>query len=90
MVKVIYAGSPMMRKPLSEARAGDIVRLDVPDGVAADVLRELWAMRLLPGEVVTVVAVLGRSGPILVQGAGGVFALGRRLAARLRAEALLA
>jgi Fe2+ transport system protein FeoA len=88
MVEVNYVGGPVMPKPLSEARTGDTVRLDTPDGVTADVLRELWAMRLLPGEVVTVVAVLGRSGPVLVQGAGGVFALGRRLAARLRAEAL--
>jgi Fe2+ transport system protein FeoA len=75
---------------LSHARAGHRVRLGVPRGVDRDVLRELWAMRLLPGEIVTVVAVLGRSGPVLVQGAGGIFALGRRLAEQLPAEALAA
>ena len=48
-------------------------------------LAELAAMRLLPGEAVTVLAVVGRSGPLVVQGAGGVFALGRRLAERLSA-----
>ncbi|MDR7420110.1 MAG: FeoA family protein [Armatimonadota bacterium] len=75
-------------RTLSSARAGCRVRLGVPQGVDHDVLRELWAMRLLPGETVTVVAVLGRSGPVLVQGAGGIFALGRRLAERLPAETL--
>jgi Fe2+ transport system protein FeoA len=43
-------------------------------------------MRLLPGETVTVIAVIGSGGPILIHGAGGVFALGRRLAGHLHAE----
>jgi Fe2+ transport system protein FeoA len=72
--------------PLSAIRPGQIVRLGPPETVDPDVLRELWAMRLLPGETVTVLSVIGRGGPVLVQGAGGVFALGRRLAGRLRAE----
>jgi len=46
-------------------------------------------MRLLPGEVVTVLAEVGGDGPLLVQGAGGVFALGRSLAAHLAVESLV-
>lgn len=46
-------------------------------------------MRLLPGEVVTVVAAVGGGGPILVQGTGGIFALGRSLAGRLAVESLM-
>lgn len=75
-------------QPLATVRPGETARLGPPEGVDADVLRELWAMRILPGEVVTVVAAIGRNGPVLVQGAGGVFALGRRLASQLKAEAL--
>jgi Fe2+ transport system protein FeoA len=73
-------------RPLSAVQQGEIVRLGLPDGVDPDLQRELWAMGLLPGQTVTVVEVVGRHGPVLVQGTGGVFALGRRLASRLRAE----
>jgi Fe2+ transport system protein FeoA len=75
-------------QPLSGVRPGCRARLGVPVGVDHDVLRELWAMRLLPGEIITIVTVLGRGGPVLVQGAGGIFALGRRLAEHLPAEIL--
>ncbi|MDR7544369.1 MAG: FeoA family protein [Armatimonadota bacterium] len=77
-------------QPLSTIRAGRRVRLGAPEAVDPDVLRDLWAMRLLPGETVTVVAVVGRGGPVIVQGAGGVFAIGRRLAGHLPAEVLAA
>jgi Fe2+ transport system protein FeoA len=75
-------------RSLASAGAGHRVRLGVPVGVHRDVLHELWAMRLLPGETVAVVAALGHGGPVLVQGAGGIFALGRRLAEQLPAEVL--
>lgn len=77
-------------QPLSTIGPGRRARLGAPDAVEPDVLRDLWAMRLLPGETVTVVTVVGRGGPVIVQGAGGVFAIGRRLASRLPAEVLAA
>jgi Fe2+ transport system protein FeoA len=49
-------------------------------------MREMAAVRLLPGETVTVVAVTGAGGPVIVQGAGGIFAVGRGLAGALPAE----
>jgi len=44
---------------------------------------ELAALRLLPGEPVEVIEVMPLGGPVLVQTAGGVYALGRRLAGRI-------
>jgi len=44
---------------------------------------ELAALRLLPGERVEVVEVIPFGGPLLVQTAGGVYALSRRLAGRI-------
>lgn len=76
--------------PLATVRPGETARLGPPEGVDPDLLRELWAMRILPGEPITVVAVIGRGGPVLVQSAGGVYALGRRLAGQLQAEVLTA
>lgn len=74
---------------LSEVRPGQTARLGPHAAIEPAVMGELAAMRLLPGEAVTVLAVVGRSGPVVVQGAGGVFALGRRLAERLTAEVVL-
>jgi len=44
---------------------------------------ELAALRLLPGEPVEVVEAVPFGGPLLVRTAGGVYALGRRLAGRI-------
>lgn len=74
---------------LSEVRPGQTARLGPHPALEPEVLGQLAAMRLLPGEAITVLEVVGRSGPVVVQGAGGVFALGRRLAARLVAEVIL-
>lgn len=74
---------------LSEIRPGQTARLGPHPVLEPEVLGELAAMRLLPGEAVTVLEVVGRSGPVVVRCAGGEFALGRRLAARLRAEVVL-
>jgi Fe2+ transport system protein FeoA len=49
----------------------------------AALVAELAALRLLPGEPVDVVEVIPFGGPLLVQTAGGVYALGRRLAGRI-------
>jgi len=57
-----------------------IARIPLDDpGTAA----ELAALRILPGEPVEVVEVIPLHGPLLVQTAGGVYALGRRLAGRI-------
>ena len=57
-----------------------IARIPLDDpGTAA----ELAALRILPGEPVEVVEVITLHGPLLVQTAGGVYALGRRLAGRI-------
>lgn len=68
---------------IAELKPGDAVRIGLTATADTSLLRELLAMRLLPGETVTVVAVAGRRGPVVVEGAGGVFALGGRLAVRL-------
>ncbi len=78
----------MAMQPLSTVRLGKPARLGPLSGLDPDLARELAALRLLPGEALTVVAMVGGAGPVLVQGAGGVFALGRRLADSLMAEAL--
>ncbi|MDR7486169.1 MAG: FeoA family protein [Armatimonadota bacterium] len=75
-------------EPLSTLKPGTTARLGPPSGLDPEVVGELAALRILPGEVVTILEAVGRGGPLLVQGAGGVFALGRRLAARLSAEIL--
>ncbi len=78
----------MTARTLSEMRPGETARLGQMPAVEVGLAQELAAVRLLPGEVVTVLAEVGAGGPLLVQGAGGVFALGRRLAARLSVEGL--
>ncbi len=75
-------------RPLSALQPGETARLGQIPAMEVGLARELAAMRLLPGEVVTVLATVGGGGPLLVQGAGGVFALGRSLAARLAVESL--
>lgn len=70
-------------RPLASLAAGSCgtiahIPLDDP-GMAA----ELAALRLLPGEPVEVIEVVPLGGPVVVQTAGGVYALGRRLAARI-------
>ncbi|MDQ7850584.1 MAG: FeoA domain-containing protein [Armatimonadota bacterium] len=65
---------------LGAGSCGTIVRIPLDDpGMAA----ELAALRLLPGEPVGVIEVVPLGGPVVVQTAGGVYALGRRLAARI-------
>jgi len=76
----------MAAQPLSALRPGETARLGSLSALDPDLARELAALRLLPGEVLTVVAAVGSGGPVLVQGSGGVFALGRRLADSLTAE----
>ncbi len=70
-------------RPLAGLPAGSrgtIVRIPLDDpGTAA----ELAALRLLPGEPVEVIDVVPLGGPVLVQAAGGAYALGRRLAGRI-------
>lgn len=73
-------------RSLATLRPGETARLGQIQAVEAGLARELAAIRLLPGEVVTVLAEVGGRGPILVQGAGGVFALGRDLATLLVVE----
>ncbi|MDI6773284.1 MAG: FeoA family protein [bacterium] len=78
-----------MMRPLSTLHPGETARLGQIPAMDIGLARELAAMRLLPGEVVTVLASVGCGGPLLVQGTGGVFALGRSLAARLAVESLV-
>ncbi len=78
----------MAAQPLSTLKPGETARLGAMSALEPDLARELAALRLLPGEVLTVVSTVGEAGPVLVQGAGGVFALGRRLADMLMAEVL--
>jgi len=49
-----------------------------------DLRNDLAALRLLPGEPIEVVQVLPLGGPLLVSTAGGLYALGRALADRVR------
>lgn len=44
---------------------------------------ELAALRILPGEEIEVVQSLPLGGPLLIRGAGGLYALGRTLADQL-------
>lgn len=78
----------MAAQPLSTLKPGQTARLGALSALEPDLARELAVLRLLPGEALTVVAIVGRAGPVLVQGAGGTFALGRRLADGLMAEVL--
>jgi Fe2+ transport system protein FeoA len=48
-----------------------------PDTATAD---ELAALRVLPGEEIEVVQVIALGGPVLIRGAGGLYAIGRGLA----------
>lgn len=52
-----------------------------------DLRRDLAALRLLPGEAIEVVQALPLGGPVLVRTSGGLYALGRRLADRVRIRA---
>ncbi len=54
------------------------IPLDDPETAA-----ELAALRILPDEPVEVVEIIPFGGPLLIQTAGGVYALGRRLAGRI-------
>lgn len=45
---------------------------------------ELAALRMLPGQAVEVVQVLPMGGPLLVAAGGGLYALGRAVADRVR------
>lgn len=76
-------------RPLSALRPGETARLGQIPAMDIGLAHELAAMRLLPGEVVTVLAAVGGGGPLLVQGAGGIYALGRSLATRLAVESLV-
>ena len=76
----------MAEQPLSALRLGETARLGSLSALDPDLARELAALRLLPGEILTVVTAVGRGGPVLVQGSGGIFALGRRLADSLMTE----
>lgn len=90
MVKVNnHRDPPVSMQPLSSLKPGDAARLGAFPALELDLARELSALRLMPGEAVTVLALVGGGGPVLIQGAGGVFALGRRLAGRLMAEPLV-
>jgi Fe2+ transport system protein FeoA len=78
----------MAAQYISEFRPGQAIRLGAFSGLEPGLVQELAALRMLPGEALTVVAAIGRTGPVMVQGPGGTFALGRRLADVLVAEAL--
>lgn len=54
-----------------------------PDAAVAD---ELAALRVLPGEEIEVVQSLPFGGPLLIRGAGGVYAIGRGLAGQVEVE----
>ncbi len=71
-----------VRATLSALRPGDrAVIVSLPeDRALAD---ELATLRVLPGEEIQVVQVLPRGGPLLIRSAGGLYALGRRLADQL-------
>lgn len=74
-----------MRAALSTLRPGMraiIVTLPVDPAVAD----ELAALRVLPGEEIEVVQTLPFGGPLLIRSAGGLYALGRRLAEQLGVE----
>lgn len=76
----------MAYRPLSDFGPGDVIRLLPPADVDASCLHELAALRLLPGEVVTVVQAGRRGAPILVQSGAGLYAVGGRLAGTLTGE----
>ncbi len=78
-----FADPPRGARTLADLRKGargfiEQVPVD-DDGLAA----ELAALRLLPGEEVEVVQVVPFGGPLLVQTAGGLYAVGRGLARRI-------
>jgi Fe2+ transport system protein FeoA len=68
-----------VRVPLSRLRAGTraVVAALPLDAATAD---ELAALRVLPGEEIEVVQVIALGGPVLIRGAGGLYAIGRGLA----------
>ncbi|MDQ7843844.1 MAG: FeoA family protein [Armatimonadota bacterium] len=49
-----------------------------------DLRDELAALRMLPGQAVEVVQTLPMGGPLLVSAGGGLYALGRTVAERVR------
>ena len=74
-----------MRVPLSTLHPGmRAVIAALP--ADQDVADELASLRILPGEEVEVVQRLPFGGPLLVRGAGGLYALGRGLADQLGVE----
>ena len=74
-----------IRRPASLAELpagarGTIVAVPVEDAALAG---ELASLRILPGEPVEVMEAMPFGGPLLVRTAGGMYALGRRLAGRI-------
>lgn len=74
-----------MRVALSAMGAGTkaIVAGLPTDPVVAD---ELASLRVLPGEEIEVVQILPFGGPLLIRGAGGLYAVGRRLADQVKVK----
>lgn len=74
-----------VRVPLSSLRPGArTVVLALPaDAATAD---ELAVLRILPGEEIEVIQVIALGGPVLIRGAGGLYAIGRGLADLLPVE----
>lgn len=74
-----------MRAALGSLRPGTRATIaSLPDDPA--VADELAALRVLPGEEVEVVQTLPFGGPLLIRTAGGLYAVGRRLADQLGVE----
>lgn len=74
-----------MRAALSSLEPGTkaVVAVLPPDAAVAD---ELAALRVLPGEEIEVIQRLPFGGPLLIRGAGGLYAIGRRLAGQVGVE----
>ncbi|HEY6103615.1 MAG TPA: FeoA family protein [bacterium] len=74
-----------MRAALSSLEPGTraVVATLPPDAAVAD---ELAALRVLPGEEIEVVQSLPFGGPLLIRGAGGLYAIGRGLAGQVGVE----
>ncbi len=59
---------------------GTIAEVPLDDAALA---AELAALRILPGERIEVLEGIPYGGPVVIQTAGGTYALGRRLAGRI-------